>query len=206
MPSGTNSTIIQIGPVSLTRNVTKNADGLKVFGDSAAPINLPPANAIAGANFTNNGDATATATLPEGHTLEDGTADLFWAGGVRYGCTVDVTANSVAISGGAGDALPASATACTIANQVQVNTPIDGDAVVMIGMAATKRAHVDLQDAGGASVEPIELKENSPYGWDSDSGIANPFAGNPITKTMASNGDSTGVATLTIASLEDATP
>jgi hypothetical protein len=206
MPSGSYSVALQIAGLSLTRSVSVNADAAKIFGDASSPIALPPANAIAGANYTNNGDGTATAILAEGHNLVDGKADLYWAGGVRYGCTVDVTGTSVSISGGAGDALPASATACTIANQVQVNAAIDGDEVLLVGIGSPKRAHVDLQDASGATVKQTELKPGEPFTWDASSATPNPLTGNPITKALASNGDSAAASTLQILVLEDSTP
>jgi hypothetical protein len=206
MPSGTSNITYQISGYSLTRRVSLSADHFHVFGDAAAPITLPPANAIDGADFTNNADGSATATLADEHTLEDGKADLYWDGGIRYGCDVVVAGNSVTISGGAGDDLPASGTASTIANQVQINTPIDGDEVAMIAIGATRRAHLDLQDAGGATIKSLELQAGEPFGWDSQAATANPLSGDPIVRTMASNGSEAGPATLQILVLEDSTP
>jgi hypothetical protein len=209
MPSGSASIISAIDGKSQTRTVSKTADNAAHYGDSASPIALPAANAIAAENFTNNGDATATATLTGGHTVVDGTADLYWAAGVRYGCTVDVTVNSVVISAGAGDALPTTGTACKLANQVQVNCAIDGDLAVMVNVMATKRSHVDFQDADDDSIRAVKLEANNPDLWDEDqldeNAAYNPYTGDPITKAMCSNGE-TAAGTLQIDVLQDSTP
>jgi len=207
MPSGTHSQLLEIDGESLTRRISKTADNVAKYGDSESPITLPAANAIASENFTNDADDTASATLTEGHTLVTGLADLFWAAGIRYGITVTVSENSVDITdSGAGDALPATSTACTIANQVQVNAAIDGDLAVLVGVEATKRAHIDFQDADDDSIRAIELQADEPDTWDEDEARTNPYAGDAITKAMAANGDSAAAATLKIRVLQDSTP
>jgi hypothetical protein len=206
MPTGTYSELLAIAGLSMTRNVSKSADTAKIYGDASAPINLPAANAIIGANYTNDADSTATITATAGHTLVTGKADLYWAAGVRYGCDITVAVNAVDLSGGAGDAIPATGTACTLANQVTVNAQIDGDNAKLIGVSATKRTHVDFQDVGNATIRALTLQANEPSIWDSDQAGANPYTGNPITHAHVSNGDSAAAATLQILSLEDSTP
>ena len=201
--SGTHSEIASVDGASVTRNITKTGDGAV----KRCPT-LPAANAISGANYTNNLDGTASATLSAGHTLVSGTADLYWASGIRYGCTVVVGGyggNDVTISAGAGTALPDTSTACTIANQVRVDTPIDGDNAELVGVGATRRCHVDFQDVSNATVRQLEVIADENDCYDSDM-AANPWTGNPITHAHASCGESAGSAVLTIVALVDATP
>ena len=201
--AGSRSEILSVDGAQITRNINKTADAtLK------RAVTLPAANAIAGSDFVNNGDGTASATLDADHTLESGTADLYWAAGIRYGCTVVVGGtggDEVTLSGGSGDALPITSTACTIANQVQINCPFDGDEAELVGVNSTKRSHADFQDAEGDTVREVELQAATPDNYDSDE-AANPWTGDPVAVCYASNGDSTAVATLTILVLEDSTP
>ena len=204
---GSNSRIASVDGVSVARSVNKSSDD-GADGATLRDPTLPAANAIAAEDFTNNGDSTATAELSAGHTLVTGVADLYWAAGIRYGCTVTVggyDGNTATISGGAGDALPATSTACTIANQVSIDCPIDGDNAQIVGVGATRRCHVDFQDVSNATVRQIEVLADEPDCWDSDE-ATNPWTGNPITHAHASCGESAGSALLTIVALVDATP
>ena len=118
------------------------------------------------------------------------------------------------LDGGAGVDFPASATTgVVVTKQVALNTAIDGDAILIIGIVAEASspssvalAHIDMQDVGLATIEEMTLTANVPKVWDITGGASNVFTGNPITSTKASNGSSTEVLTLKIVSLEDSTP
>lgn len=203
--AGTYTQLLAIDGKSMSRAVSKTADTALSYGDANSPIALPAANLIAAENYTNDGDDTATITATAGHTLVTGTADLYWAAGVRYGCSITVADNAVDLSGGAGDDLPATGTACYLANVVQVNVAIDGDAVSLIGVVATQRAHVAFHDADDDVIRAVELLANEPDIYTEDDAGANPYTGDPITVAYATCGTTTA-ATLQINVLVDSTP
>lgn len=205
MPSGTYSQLLAIDGKSMSRAVSKTDDTALAYGDATSPITLPAANLIAAENYTNDADDTASITATAGHTLVTGTADLYWAAGVRYGCAITVATNAVDLSGGAGDAIPATGTACYLANVVQVNCAIDGDAVSMIGVLATQRAHVAFRDASADLIRAVELAADEPDIYTEDDDGANPYTGDPITVAYATCGTATA-ATLQINALVDSTP
>lgn len=216
MPPYSRTDQLSVDGETISRAPSGSADNANKYGTGNNPIALPAANLISGANYTNDGDSTATITATAGHTLVTGKADLYWDGGIRYGCDITVSTNDVDLSGGAGDAIPASATPCTLANQVQINVSIDGDAAKAVGVEAkqsgtstatiTTSAHVDFQDADGDSIRAVELLADEPDIWDDAEGRTNPYTGDPITKAMASNGDETTAKTIKILICQDSTP
>lgn len=209
MPTATYGASLSVGGVSINKSIIRTADHPNTY-----EVSLPAAEA--GTLSTRTSDTVGTITMSSGgHTIQTAdTIDIFWSGGVRYGVTVGtVSGTSVPFSLGAGDNLPAQSTAVTVDEQVTVNTQIDGDAIAIIGIvmenpdsAATSNGHIDMRDAGGATIEEIDLTANVPQIWDITGGAANVFTGNAITNTKAGNGDATNAMTLKILSLEDSTP
>lgn len=194
---GSMSVIVSIPGNAISQVVTKTADHSNNYVDIVLPI------ATEMLTFLQAG----TGTLSPGHGLSTGTYDVYWADGVRYGVAVTIVTNAVTVmAGGAGDSLPVDATTVNISEQVDINVATDGDAIVMMSMNATKRSNIDFLDVGDASIEAIELLANEPFVWHNTNGITNPFTGNPITSAVASNGDATAAATITILILEDSTP
>ena len=197
--------------LSISKSITRSGDHPNGY-----EVTLPVGTAGALSTRTDNDTGVVTAA---GHGLaQNDKVDVFWTvGGVsgrRYGMTVGVVAgNDVPIDLGAGDNLPAQASAVVITKQVQINSQIDGDAIQIIGIIAeganpnsTAKAHIDMQDVGSASIEAIDLDANVPKIYDIAGGISNLFTGNVIEKTLAANGSSTEALTLKILSLEDSTP
>jgi hypothetical protein len=198
--------MLSIAGQSMTRSVNKTADTAKVYGAPDAPITLTKGNRILGANYTNDGDGTATIVATEGHTLVTGKATLFWAAGIRYNCDITVSGNNVDLSGGSGDAIPATSTECVLTNTQTINVNIDGDAAALIGVKSTQRAHLALHDADSHVIRAVELLADEPDIYDEDQAAANPYTGDVITHCHAANGSYSTDATLQILSLEDATP
>ena len=200
------------GGLSVTQSIARTGDHPNTY-----EVTLPVGTA--GTLSTRTDDDTGEITAA-GHTLIVGDkVNVFWDGGRRYGMTVSAVVGNVVTVGtgagevGAGDVFPAQATAIVITKQVQINTQIDGDEIEIIGIVAeapnpssTAKAHIDMQDTGGASIEAIDLSANQPRVYDIAGGVTNIFSGNLITKTMAANGSATDVLTLKILSLEDSTP
>lgn len=197
---------------SIQASVTRTGDGGIV-----ADVTLPAGKA--GTLSTRTDDNTGTATLSVSHGILDGMiVDVYWTSGVRYGMTVGtVSGTSVPLDGGAGDNLPAQSTAIVVTPQVQVNLAIDGDelaylaACLQYAAATTPRGHMHFQDADSDSIAAVELSNaadtlNALSDWDIDGGASNIFTGDPITKVMCSNGNSSLAATLYFRGVQDATP
>lgn len=206
MASGTYQMVVSIGGATTHETINKTADHTNNY----LAVNLPVATALATGSFVNDSDGTGSGTLDGGHGLVTGDAlswDLYWATGVRYGITATITTNAIDFPAtGAGDALPATATECTLVRQVDINTAIDGDEISLISLNSSLRSHIHFIDVGSASIYATELIANEPQVWHDTNGLANPYTGNPITAAVASNGETSAAATLNILSLEDSTP
>ena len=197
MASGTYQPVVSIGGATTRQTITKTAD----HPNNYVGISLPAATEML--TFLQAG----TGTLTPGHGLASGTYDVYWDVGVRYGVAVTIVTNDVTVmAGGAGDALPVDATTVNISEQVDINTAIDGDNITLISLNSSLRSHIEFLDVSVASIYPTELIGNEPQVWHDTNGLANPYTGNPITSAVASNGATSGVATLDILSLEDSTP
>lgn len=197
------------GGTSITSSQARIADGL---GERS--VALPVGNAGTLSTRTDASTGEITAADAE-HGIATGDAvDIYWDGGVRYGATVGTVAGAaIPVSGGAGDDLPLADAAVVVTKQVPINADIDGDELVILGIAAiyvsptsAGKAHVDLRDAANATIEELDLPANSPQIYDVAGGQTNPFAGNPIAKLLASNGSATEPATLKLLWLADSTP
>ena len=177
-------------------------------------IGGPAVNAITGLDPVDTTLAVGNAgtitddvvTLTAGHTVVDGTVDVYWTAGKRYGCTANVAENSATLTGGAGDALPTGATAVVVANQTELDeVQFDGDDLNLIGMSSQQRVIVCFMD--GATVKlAVELVGSSSgagcWGWVAGVGITNPLAGYSITSITVSNGSSTVTSTFKLTGLQ----
>jgi len=154
-------------------------------------------------------DDTGVATLSTGHgILTSDVVDVYWDGGVRFGMTATVSTNDVSLDGGAGDNLPVQTTPVTVVKQTEIEVNFDGDTLEIIGIFYRNtadtgaKAHLDLQDAGDASIEEVDLVHEKANGglnriWDIENGDTNVFSGNRITHGAASH-DSLSAGTLYI--------
>jgi len=199
MPTGTMTSVISIGSVSLQSSVSRTA-----AGEISHEVSLPAA--VAGTLSTRTSDTEGVFTL-SGHDLAvNDVIDVYWDGGLRYGMKVtavsgdDVTAGGIGGSGdeGAGDVLPDQGNSVNVDEQAALDTDFDGDKVEMIVVMSTKRGHFDFQDSGGTSLEAGELTAYEPWQWVSASGITNPLAGNPVDSLKLSNGDPGAEATVKV--------
>jgi len=159
---------------------------------------LPAGNA---GSLTTRTDAnTGVATLAEGHGIKSAdTVDVYWADGIRHGMTATVDVNAVTIDGGAGDDLPDKDTALVVSKQVVISTTFDGDLALALIAHSTKRTLVEFLDAGGVVI----YREVAAGGawiwiWESGDGFPNPLADKTITSIVASNGDASAAAELSI--------
>lgn len=154
-------------------------------------------------------DDAGVATLSTGHGILTGdVVDVYWDGGVRFGMTATVSTNDVSLDGGAGDNLPIQTTPVTVVEQTAIEVNFDGDTLEIIGIFYRNtadtgaKAHLDLQDAGDATIEEVDLVHEKANGglnriWDIENGDTNVFSGNRITHGAASH-DSLYAGTLYI--------
>ena len=148
---------------------------------------------------TRTDDNTGVATLSAGHgILTNDVVDVYWDGGIRFGMVATVSGNAVSLEGGAGDNLPAQDTACTVVKETAIEVNFDGDTLEIIGIFYRNtadtgaKAHLDLQDAGNASIEEVDLVHEKANGgcskiWNIEGGDTNVFSGNRITHGAASH-------------------
>ena len=193
---------------------------LPVTRSNTGPIAMedPLNTAKTGSLTTRTSNTVGTLTMDAGHGLTTGQiVDIYWPTGfVQYGVTLGTVAtNSVPISGGSGDVLPAASTAVTVCVQTTENLLIDGDLAMIIAVmmetvdkSLRTGAHVHFRDAANATIAEIDLVANVPQVWDITGGSANPFTGNIITnlKSSQANSTTTETYTLKIVGVQDASP
>lgn len=190
-----------------------------VVRSGSAPIGLIETidAAKSGQLTTRTDNTTGTLTMSAGHGFTTGVViDLYWAGGVRYGVVVGTVAtNSVPISGGAGDNLPSNLTNITAMVQRTANVLIDGDNAKLIAIemrtndrALRTAAHIGFFDASNDLIAELDLVTNVPLVYDIESGITNPFTGDPITNLRISQAGvlTTETYQVQIIGVYDATP
>jgi hypothetical protein len=190
------------------------AAGVAVTGLIVKEIALVANSALNSGTMTNKTDAnTGVVTLQAGHTIVTSGAlvDCYWVDGTpkrRYGLTATKSTNDVTLEGGAGDDLPANATAVVVCAQTTVEVNFDGDNALFIaimyrnGSDTGALGSIDLQDSGNASIEQVGLIHETANGgiqktrnvWNISGGDTNVFAGNRITQAFASH-DSTSAGT-----------
>lgn len=206
MASGTYTLSVTLGGITISEIVTREGDHPNPYEPT-----LPVASSGTITNRTNN--TLTDVTLASGHGLTNGTYDCFFSTGVQYGCTGNITSNTLTLNSGTGDAFPVNTTACQVSKVTAINTAIDGDEIELIAIelktqntTKTKVGHIKFMDTANNTVAEIDLVENTPRVWDIAGGAANPFTGEKITHAEAAMNDTALTATLYIASLEDSTP
>ena len=146
-----------------------------------------------GSLTTRTDNDTGIVTLSTGHGIETAdVVDVYWVGGVRYGMDATVAANAVTVDGGAGDNLPAEDFAiAAVVEQVDWEVNFDGDDAQFVAVLyrcpgdTGAKAHLDLIDAGTATIEELDLvHETANGGLDQISNISagdtNVYSGNRI--------------------------
>ncbi len=132
--------------------------------------------------------------------------DVYWAGGVRYGCDTTVSGNAITITNGAGNALPANGVnTIAVVEQIDWEMDFDGDDAQIIGvfyknpLDTGAKSHVDFQDSGDVQVNEVDLvHETANGGCDQivnvSGGDANDYTGNAVAASKVSH-DSLNAAT-----------
>jgi hypothetical protein len=154
---------------------------------------------------TRTDDNTGTLTMDTGHGITTGaTIDLYWSGGSRRGVTVGTVAtNSVPIDLGSGDNLPIATTAITAMVVIEETSgwAIAGNDIEGIIAGCPKPYTIVFLDGSDAELFAIVETSSSGggYGWNSESGITNPLAGDTVAKIRKTHGDSTAARAVTLA-------
>jgi len=191
MLEGTHNMQISACGVTVGGEITENA----ISGIEPVDTSLPVGHA---GTLT-----TATIAMVTGHGLTNGTFDVHGDGWCRYGCTIDFTGDSAAVTGGAGDALADGAVVVTAA--VSLDVTFDGDNLRLIGVGASQQTHVQFVDSGGSSVgTPFLLSAGGVWGWAYSLGTASPLAGNAVVGANVSNGSSTLASAFKMTGLQHA--
>lgn len=165
-----------------------------VTGDSPAGSapNVTPALAATLTTRTDNTSGTLTMGAG-GHGITTGAKlDVYWVGGARRNVTVGtVSGNSIPISSGTGDNLPAATTALTVkVPQVEGELNIAGANVTFIAFRATSyRGQFSIQTSGGTEILGGVVPAGESYIWSLDSGLTNPVTGSTIAKFAFSHED-----------------
>jgi hypothetical protein len=154
---------------------------------------------------TRTNESSGVITAGTGHTIAANNADVvdvYWTGGRRFGMTTEVNDLAITVNGGSGDNLPALNTD-TMSLMKQIEMPecyFDGDETKIFGAfyknpgSPTARAHVDLQDGGGESVEDFDILEERAAGGrgldhiiNIKEGDDNPFEGDVVEEARGSH-------------------
>lgn len=172
-----------------------------------------------GSLTTRTDNTTGTLTMDAGHGFTTAAViNLHWVAsgvpGVRYGVVVGTVAtNSVPISGGAGDNLPAEASSITAVLPTMANVLVDGDNAKLLAIELKTTdtllrtsGHVAFRDASADLIAELDLVTNVPRVFDIEGGASNPFTGDVVTYIQASNANATTAASLLILGVYDASP
>ena len=170
-----------------------------------------PAGTGGGELTTRTSNTAGVITFASHSFADNDKVDIYWSGGQAYGANVDShTGTTITISGAAGTNLPAlNTTDLVVTKQVAVTLSIAYAVLqflaVMFAYAAsgvTSKGQITLKDSGGSVLLNIVLTPGQPVTYDVAGGVANPFSSD-VASAVASNGDASNAATLSIVAGEN---
>jgi len=128
---------------------TLRSQTVRTATGGVAPQEIPLPAGVAGVLSDRGGDSIGTITFPTSHGFAEGElVDVYWAGGLRYGMTIDPLGNGLYLDvlGGAGDVLPAQDTAVVVAVNTAVTLPInDTENLVYMAFGCNRRSHLEIR-------------------------------------------------------------
>lgn len=184
--------------VDINVNFTRTADA------GIEPLSTSVAAGKTVTDWVKTDANTAGCNLPGGHGYTDGKMTAFWEGGCRYDVDGTIVTNALTLDGGAGDDFPANGTTVVVCKQTEHALTFDGDNLVVLGIAATKRSIVIFKDSGPAVLAAVEIAAGEAWSWLADTGAANPLTGNAVATVDVANGDATDASDITMTGLQDA--
>lgn len=181
------------GQINLTVGGRYYSETITSTGDSKGGTSPNLAAAKTATLTTRTDDNTGSLTGASDHGIATADKiDVYWDGGSRRYMTVGTVASLVIpVDLGAGDVLPAAATALTIM-KVNVEThAFDGDDLRALGVnSPSYPATVVFRQADGTEIFAIELDGGGSYAWTSELGVANPLAGVDVGQITITHGGS----------------
>lgn len=164
-----------------------------IDADNVTKVEKSLAAAKTGTLSVRTDNDTGTLTMDPGHGILTGDkVDIYWSGGSRRGVTVGTVAtNSVPIDLGAGDNLPAAATAVTVMVQNSETVSITGANVVAIAFKCAGKATLQITQSNDTEIFGTTVSAGGSYIWTVGSGVTNPVTGQTIGKVKITHGDST---------------
>lgn len=182
-------------------------------GDASVEPDVPAAKV--GQLTTRTDNTTGTLTMNAGHGIITGQKiDVYWViANITYHrrqvVAGTVAGNSVPISGGTGDNLPANMTAVTVGIPVVVDLNVNGNNIQAAQYIAARDGVVILTTAGGTEIHGTLVGDKSgnlagsAWDWYTGSSVANPFTGSAgaIAKASVSHSDSTATRKMKVVTL-----
>jgi hypothetical protein len=163
------------GGITAIDNREISADNL-INATEAIPVGVAATAAAAG-----------EMVMPTGHGFTDGqTVCVSGTFGAYYNGVVSLAgANTITVSGGAGDALPVTG-AVVVSLQVEIDLGVLGTNVVALSMGGDIALCLTLEAAAAVSLAK-STAANGAYQWDSGNGETNPITGDAIVKAHCYN-------------------
>ena len=189
---------------TVTVSTTANGGGLSasftqtVNPNVVATLNPVKAAAKTGSLAVRTNNNTGTLTMDAGHGFNTGDRlDVFWldpttgAQKCQYKVTAGTVAtNSVPISAGVGDNLPAALSAVTVQVAVPLDFPLTTTELVALAVGGAAPGKVVLEKADGTVVYNVTLGANGVgSAWVSGFGAANPVS-DTVAKAYVTNASS----------------
>jgi hypothetical protein len=181
----------------------------------SAEVGIPPISAtlaVGTAGVLTRSDAdTAVVTLASGTGLTSGVYDVHWSGASRAqitgvisgegGVTLTLGTNN---AGSGSDFPTAAATPCVVQKAETFNVDFDGDNVCLIGFSTNGAAAriTFLKDDGTTVIQSYHVPLGGMWGWNIDTGLANPLTGDAVSVVAISNGSSTVTTEVTLTGLQ----
>ena len=202
------STNVAIGGDSYSGQVTGSGDGTL-----NASVSLPAGNVgtLTTRTVGSGGDHDAIATCT-GHTIITGDiVDVYWVGGVQYGCTATVSGSAITLATGNGTHFPAQTTVVWVSKAVPINADFEPDDLDLIVVMSDQDGHAHFAQEGdtplhaGTSIAALPLIANEVWHYKAGGLMANPLTGARVGVIMASVSRVTA-ATIHVNVIYDATP
>jgi hypothetical protein len=216
---------LSVGVAGETASISQQRTGDGVVGTS------PTATPASAGVLTARGSASAgTITIDDTNVTTGEKAVLTWVdvdGNLKHrynvACTVTETSTSgsgsdsdsessggggyeVAITGGAGDDLPAQDSAINVGLQASANITFDFDDVDTFLITSNARGVVVCLDSTEVEKLVTDMGEDGIAFWLRSSGFAAPITGTPVTHVVFGSGDTEKEFTPMVLALYDATP
>ncbi len=201
-----------MGSASLVANVNIAGMGFPVsFSESDEGAILQEVTVPKGyAGVTTSGVGTragvVTSTNSSPTITDSDFVDIYWDGGVLYGCNVsDVTAGAITFADGnaGGDVLPANGTVMVVSVRKDITVAFEGgDASALAASCTSGRCYIAFLESGSEHFA-VDIANKQGWFWMESMGFANPIDGDTIDEIWVSTADITADQQFTVGVLYD---